>query len=75
MRDPVIFLEQPRGRDMLRVSASDFKGTIYTDIRVWYFDRDGELRPGQKGVSLRPDAIPAVIAALQAAQDALEATS
>lgn len=75
MTEPTIFLEQPRGRDVLRVSASEFKGRTYVDIRVWYFDRDGELRPGQKGVSLRPDAIPAVIEALQAAQDALEATS
>lgn len=72
MSEPTVFLDQPRGRDVLRVTASEYKGTTYVDIRVWYFDRDGELRPGPKGVSLRPDAIPAVIEALQAAQDALK---
>jgi len=68
---PTIFLEQPRGRDVLRVSASEFKGRIYVDIRTWYFDRDGELRPGSKGVSLRTEALPAIVEALQAAHDAL----
>lgn len=72
MSEPTVFLDLPRGRDVLRVTASEFKGATYVDIRVWYFDRDGELRPGSKGVSLRPDAIPAVIEALQAAQDALK---
>lgn len=72
MSEPTVFLDQPRGRDVLRVTASEYKGTTYVDIRVWYFDRDGELRPGPKGVSLRPDAIPAVIEALQAAFASLE---
>lgn len=68
---PTIFLEQPRGRDVLRVSASEFKGTTYVDIRVWYYDREGGLRPSPKGVSLRVEAIPEVVEALQAAHDAL----
>lgn len=69
--EPTIFLDQERGRDVLRVSASEFKGRTYVDVRTWYYDRDGELRPGSKGVSLRVEALPAVIEALQAAQDAL----
>ncbi|ODS96541.1 MAG: hypothetical protein ABS56_12725 [Lautropia sp. SCN 69-89] len=75
MREPTVFLDLPRGREMLRVSVSEFKGTTYADIRVWYFDRGGELRPGTKGVSLRSDAIAAVVEALQAAQDALAASA
>lgn len=71
MSDVKVFLDLPRGREMLRVSVSEFKGGTYADIRVWYFDRDGQLRPGPKGVSLRPDATTAVIEALQAAQSAL----
>lgn len=65
-----VYLDQERGRDTLRVSTSEFKGTTYVDVRVWYRDREGELRPSSKGVSLRPDAIAAVIEALQDAQDA-----
>lgn len=72
MSAPVVYLDQERGRDVLRVSASDFKGATYVDIRVWYRDREGELRPTSKGVSLRPDAVAAVIEALQDARDALE---
>jgi len=75
MSEVTVFLEQPRGRDTLRVTMSDFKGTTYVDVRVWFTDRDGELRPGPKGVSLRPDAIPAVIEALRAAQSALGGAS
>lgn len=71
MGEPTVFLDLPRSRDMLRVTTSEYKGTTYVDIRVWYFDRGGELRPGTKGVSLRPDAITAVIEALQAAHDAI----
>lgn len=66
-----VYLDQERGRDVLRVSASEFKGTTYVDIRVWYYDREGGLRPSPKGVSLRVEAIPEVVEALQAAHDAL----
>jgi len=66
-----VYLDQERGRDTLRVSASEFKGTTYVDIRVWFTDREGGLRPTNKGVALRLEALPAVIEALQAAHDAL----
>lgn len=72
MREPDILLELPRGpKECLRVCISEFKGREYCDVRVWYIDRDGVTRPGKSGITLRPDAIPAVIEALQAAQDAL----
>ena len=73
MREPDILLEQPRGpKECLRVAISEFKGRAYCDVRIWYIDRDGVIRPGKSGITLRPDAIEAVIEALQAAFASLE---
>lgn len=75
MSSPItVFLDMPRGRDVLRVSASEFKGREYVDIRVWYVDRDGDLKPTAKGVSLRPDAVQDVLRALHDAYQATEGT-
>lgn len=71
MSSVTVFLEQPRGRDVLRVSTSDYKGRSYVDLRVWYVDRDGELHPTAKGVSLRLEAVDDVIEALSDASNAL----
>jgi hypothetical protein len=75
MSSPVkVFMDLPRGRDVLRVSASTFKNREYIDIRVWYTDRDGDLKPTAKGVSIRPDAVLDVVQALQAAYEATGGT-
>lgn len=37
-----------------KATVSKFKGKIFADIRE-YYEKDGELRPGQKGISLTPD--------------------
>ncbi|TCD71203.1 hypothetical protein EIP91_011681 [Steccherinum ochraceum] len=34
-----------------RAQLSDFKGTMYLDIRE-YYETNGELRPGKKGISI-----------------------
>lgn len=73
MSSPItVFLDMPRGRDVLRVSSSTFKGREYVDVRVWYVDRDGDLKPTAKGVSIRPDAVQDVIQALHAARKHLD---
>ena len=73
MNEPVVYLEQPRPRDeVLRIGASEYKGQQYVDIRIWFTDKNGEKRPGKAGVSLRMEAIPDVIRALQEAEKALQ---
>lgn len=55
-------------RDCIRVRICSFKGTDYADVRVFFKGDDGERRPTAKGVALRTEMLPEVIAALQEAQ-------
>ena len=36
-------------------SLSEFKGKSYADIRVYYEDDDGELKPTKKGITIALD--------------------
>jgi hypothetical protein len=63
--DGEVITEVPKNqREVYRVMARTFKGYRLADIRVWFDDPDiGELRPG-KGVSIKVDALPAIVEAL-----------
>ncbi|KAI0982567.1 hypothetical protein GJ496_000758 [Pomphorhynchus laevis] len=37
------------------VSISEFRGNQYVDIREYYTDSNGELKPTKKGISLKPE--------------------
>lgn len=51
-------------REVYRIMRRDFKGFPLVDIRVWFDDATtGELRPG-KGVSIKLEALPEIVAAL-----------
>ena len=60
-----IIAEIPKNsREVYRVGRRDFKGFPLVDIRVWFDDATtGELRPG-KGVSIKLESLPAIVAAL-----------
>lgn len=36
------------------ITLSSFKGRTYVNIREYYRTDDGELRPGRKGIALKP---------------------
>ncbi|WCL49562.1 transcriptional coactivator p15/PC4 family protein [Leptospira sp. GIMC2001] len=41
--------------EVIRVEVSEFKGSTYLNLRVWYTDKDGELKPTQKGIAIPPE--------------------
>uniref|UniRef100_A0A4W6G4A9 Activated RNA polymerase II transcriptional coactivator p15 n=1 Tax=Lates calcarifer TaxID=8187 RepID=A0A4W6G4A9_LATCA len=40
---------------MRYVSVRDFKGKVLIDIREYWMNADGEMKPGKKGISLNPE--------------------
>ncbi|KAK2958713.1 putative Transcriptional Coactivator p15 (PC4) [Blattamonas nauphoetae] len=38
-----------------KITISTFKGKAYIDIREYYQDDEGELKPGRKGISLKKE--------------------
>ncbi|XP_056401234.1 activated RNA polymerase II transcriptional coactivator p15 isoform X2 [Hyla sarda] len=40
---------------MRYVSVRDFKGKVLIDIREYFMDNQGEMKPGRKGISLNPE--------------------
>jgi hypothetical protein len=54
----------------VRVSLSTFKGCDLCDVRVYasFDDGDAERRPTKKGIAVKVDRLPELIAALQSAE-------
>ncbi|TNN29379.1 Activated RNA polymerase II transcriptional coactivator p15 [Liparis tanakae] len=40
---------------MRYVSVREFKGKVLVDIREYWMNQDGEMKPGKKGISLNPE--------------------
>ncbi|CAI9540986.1 unnamed protein product [Staurois parvus] len=40
---------------MRYVSVRDFKGKVLIDVREYFMDQQGEMKPGRKGISLNPE--------------------
>jgi hypothetical protein len=73
MSDPVVVGSvRKNSLEEVRVSISEFRGHNLVDVRVFAdFDgRGGEPRPTKKGIALKVELLPDLIAALQAAQEA-----
>lgn len=47
-------------REVIRVSASEYEGHNFIDLRIWY-DDDGEMKPTKKGISFNPSKAEEVI--------------
>ena len=58
-----IVLEK-NSRESLVINQTEFKGVKLVDVRVFYKDENGDLKPTKKGVSVRPEQLDALIKAL-----------
>ncbi len=63
--DGEIVAEIPKNsREVYRIARRDFKGLPLVDVRVWFDDAAaGELRPG-RGVIIKLEVLPEIVAAL-----------
>ena len=43
---------EPKGRDTLKVHECEKNGKAFINIREYYTDAEGELKPGSKGISI-----------------------
>lgn len=55
MKEPIIIKDIPKGSETLRVEISEYKGVQYLNLRMWYTDKDGELRPTKKGIAVNKE--------------------
>ena len=61
---------EKNSRESVVVSETEYKGNKYVDVRVFYKDGPEEtLKPTRKGVSIRPEQVAELIAALTARVD------
>ena len=55
---------EKNSRESLVINQSEFKGVKLVDVRVFYKDENGDLKPTKKGVSVRLEQLDALIKSL-----------
>jgi len=55
IKDGKLFLSRNQTKEPKIVSVSEFKGSLYLNIRKHYYDKNMELKPTAKGVALSVD--------------------
>ena len=53
-----VFELSKNSMETLRFQVSEYKGREYVDVRIYYLDDDGSLKPTRKGVTVSPDLWP-----------------
>jgi Transcriptional Coactivator p15 (PC4) len=67
---PIIIAEWNRNdREVVRISLDQFNGRDTIDIRSWWRDSDGDLKPGRGGLTLAVKHLPALAEGLADALD------
>jgi hypothetical protein len=65
---PLVVAEWPRNaREVIRVALDQYQGRHTVNVRVWWHDEDGVLKPGKSGITLSLKRLPAMADALGAA--------
>ena len=60
---------EKNSRESIVVSETEYKGSKYVDVRIFYKETNGSLKPTRKGVSIRPEKVSELLAALSAFVD------
>ena len=60
---------EKNSRESIVVSETEYKGSKYVDVRIFYKDTNGSLKPTRKGVSIRPEKVSELLAAHSAFVD------
>jgi hypothetical protein len=60
-------LPRPKG-ERLRLTVQAFRGSPRIDLRLWYVDAGGILRPGAKGMTVPQEAVSDLVNALGTAK-------
>ncbi len=47
--------------ERLRVEASNYKGSDFISVRIYYLADNGEWRPTKKGITVKPDKVEELI--------------
>ncbi len=55
---------QKNGRELVRITLSEYQGRVIIDARQWYTEKNGEYRPSPKGLSLAISHLPALATGL-----------
>ena len=55
---------EKNSRESFVINQTEFKGVKLVDVRVFYKDENGDLKPTKKGVSVRLNQLDALIKAL-----------
>ena len=56
-------LPRPKG-ERLRLTVQPYRGQPRIDLRLWYADSAGTLKPGSKGMTVPTEAVADLVAAL-----------
>ena len=72
--DAPVYSFPKNSREEVRAQLSHFKGHRLADIRVWAVDDDDVDVPTKRGVSVRVEQLPELLAAVQALCEAAEVT-
>lgn len=57
----LISVIKKNAREDICISREIFKGHDIVQIRTFYRDHDGQMRPSRKGIAFRADLLPTVI--------------
>ena len=47
--------------ERLRIEASNYKGSDFLSVRIYYLADNGEWRPTKKGITVKPDKVDELI--------------